>query len=88
MLNLNLARVEKSLRRDASIWWVFVFRDGQVMLLPKDPATRILSQCPNDWCTNAKLPPHPCPYLTDVYQDPDALCTCCDDCWTQCAQDI
>lgn len=32
--------------------------------------------------------PHQCPYQTDVGDDPDFLCTCCDDCFHQCAMDI
>lgn len=32
---------------------------------------------------------HPCPYQSDVNNDPDPeYCNCCDECEFQCAQDI
>lgn len=37
---------------------------------------------------NPATEPHPCPYKSDVNNDPDTLCTCCEDCQKQCADDI
>ena len=31
---------------------------------------------------------HICPYAEDVYNDPTAMCNCCDLCTFECAQDI
>lgn len=32
--------------------------------------------------------PHPCPYAQDIHDDNETLCTCCEDCEYECAQDI
>lgn len=32
--------------------------------------------------------PHPCPYRSDVNNDDDTLCRCCDACRHECAQDV
>ena len=37
---------------------------------------------------NLATPPHACPYLEDVDNDPDTLCTCCSDCQGKCADEI
>lgn len=42
-------------------------------------------------CQNAAREPHTCPYLMDVNEgEPgcDRLCTCCDECTRECAEDI
>lgn len=42
-------------------------------------------------CDNDAREPHTCPYLTDVHDgEPgcDRLCTCCDECTQECADDI
>jgi len=36
----------------------------------------------------AQTTPHTCPYQHDVNNDDKFLCTCCDNCETQCADDI
>ena len=37
---------------------------------------------------NNALPPHPCPFKSDVCDDDKTLCECCDDCTQECADDI
>lgn len=37
---------------------------------------------------NPAEPPHTCPYAEDIGGDSDTLCTCCQDCEGECAQDI
>ena len=32
--------------------------------------------------------PHTCPYAEEIAGDYETLCTCCDECETQCCQDI
>jgi hypothetical protein len=32
--------------------------------------------------------PHTCPYAAEIANDYDTECTCCDECETQCCQDI
>jgi hypothetical protein len=32
--------------------------------------------------------PHTCPFASDIYDDNETLCDCCDDCTQQCADDI
>ena len=32
--------------------------------------------------------PHACPYASDVHDDDRLLCTCCEACTDQCAEDI
>jgi len=42
-----------------------------------------------DKCTkNLKKAPHSCPYAHDIHDDPDSLCTCCEECEHACAQEI
>ena len=31
---------------------------------------------------------HPCPYAQDIHNDSNSLCGCCEDCYSECAQDI
>jgi len=35
-----------------------------------------------------KQPPHPCPFSLDVYGNNEDLCTCCEECTQECADDI
>lgn len=39
-------------------------------------------------CPNLGLPPHPCPYQEEINGDHKTLCTCCDKCSLECADDI
>jgi hypothetical protein len=32
--------------------------------------------------------PHTCPYAEEIADDRETLCTCCQECETQCCQDI
>ena len=32
--------------------------------------------------------PHPCPYKSDINDDNETLCNCCEGCAFECAQDI
>ncbi len=36
----------------------------------------------------AQIAPHTCPYQYDVHNDDKFMCTCCDKCETECADDI
>lgn len=37
---------------------------------------------------NPATEPHPCPYAEDINDDPNTLCTCCEECMNECAMDI
>jgi hypothetical protein len=37
---------------------------------------------------NEAQSPHTCPYAAEIADDRETLCTCCDECETQCCQDI
>lgn len=39
-------------------------------------------------CGALALAKHPCPYATDVHNDHETMCRCCDDCTAYCAKDI
>ena len=41
-----------------------------------------------DCGVNAASKPHPCPYQEEIHGDGKTLCTCCDECMTQCAMEI
>lgn len=55
-------------------------------------ALNILGRCTCGKCS--KQPPeyawelHPCPYKSDINDDPDTLCNCCPYCVSECAADI
>lgn len=38
-------------------------------------------------CGNKATAPHPCPYMSDVHNDNETLCTCCEECEQECAND-
>lgn len=44
----------------------------------------VCCQCKNE----PQLEPHSCPFLSDVKDDEETLCTCCARCTHECAQDI
>lgn len=47
------------------------------------------AQDPAPCCAQGSaVSPHPCPFLEDVHNDRETLCTCCDDCEQRCADDI
>jgi hypothetical protein len=31
---------------------------------------------------------HPCPYAEEIFDEPEPVCYCCDDCTAECAIDI
>lgn len=39
-------------------------------------------------CPNPAAAPHQCPYLVEIDEDRETLCTCCKDCERECADDI
>lgn len=39
-------------------------------------------------CGKAPRDLHPCPFASDVYDDQESLCNCCDNCANDCAMDI
>lgn len=39
-------------------------------------------------CKNAPVEEHTCPYAEDINGDHETLCTCCEDCTRECADDI
>ncbi len=39
-------------------------------------------------CGSPGLPPHSCPYQSDINGDYETLCGCCEGCMDQCAMDI
>lgn len=44
-----------------------------------------------EMCTCGKNPattPHPCPFMQDVHNDSEDMCTCCDECARDCAADV
>ncbi len=46
---------------------------------------------PQDLChclKNKATEPHPCPYRSDVGNDDETLCDCCEDCQGNCCDDI
>ena len=55
---------------------------------PKEKEER--KPCQGSHCNgkNAEMEPHPCPFAADVYDDKEYLCTCCEECTYECAQDI
>ena len=38
--------------------------------------------------TNKAQPSHSCPYLEELYNEPDELCNCCEECVDRCCDDI
>lgn len=32
--------------------------------------------------------PHPCPYRSEIYEDEETLCNCCDECRSNCCDDV
>lgn len=49
-----------------------------------------LFKCPGllDCKNKRTLLSHQCPYQTDINNDPDYKCKCCEDCQHNCAMDI
>jgi hypothetical protein len=43
---------------------------------------------PDCTCGAEDIEPHPCPYDSDIHDDDETLCTCCDFCLNECAMDI
>lgn len=45
-----------------------------------------------DRCSRCKIAasesPHPCPFASEIHDDDQSLCDCCDECTHQCAMDI
>jgi len=39
-------------------------------------------------CGNQATEPHPCPYREEINDDSETLCTCCQECAQECANDI
>lgn len=39
-------------------------------------------------CTNLAQEPHTCPYLSDIEDDDETLCVCCERCENECYDDI
>ena len=39
-------------------------------------------------CGNPGTEEHPCPYATDIDNDKESMCNCCENCEHECAQDI
>jgi len=39
-------------------------------------------------CKGAGCDPHLCPYASEINDDHETLCTCCEDCEHECAMDI
>jgi hypothetical protein len=37
---------------------------------------------------NDALDPHTCPYAEEINDDSRTLCNCCDDCTSECADDV
>lgn len=37
---------------------------------------------------NPASEPHPCPYQSDLHNDPSFMCVCCDKCIGECARDV
>ena len=37
---------------------------------------------------NQAREPHVCPYQSDINDDDETLCDCCDDCTAECAYDV
>lgn len=48
---------------------------------------KLSGQCLRCQMSNALLP-HVCPYKLDIHDDDETLCTCCEDCTRECADDI
>lgn len=47
-------------------------------------------QCAGGHCrgTSAAIEPHPCPFDCEINDDHESLCTCCEICQQECADDI
>jgi len=45
-------------------------------------------ELPLPGCSHETLKPHSCPYGEDIHGDYDTLCTCCEYCQGECANDI
>lgn len=39
-------------------------------------------------CDNPGKPEHQCPYAIDIFNNPEKMCNCCDDCTQACMDDI
>jgi len=52
------------------------------------PSTeQVEPRCPRSKNHEGKEP-HPCPYRSEINDDDETLCTCCDNCTQECADDI
>ncbi len=40
------------------------------------------------WGHGPAQEPHPCPFASEIHNDDDTLCTCCERCTHECAMDI
>ena len=44
--------------------------------------------CPKEGCTREAAEPHPCPFLEEIEEDSETLCTCCEWHEEECRLDI
>lgn len=55
----------------------------------RDYTPKKLGLCGRRDCTNPEaLNAHTCPYQSDINNDNETLCRCCDACTQSCAEDI
>lgn len=45
-------------------------------------------RCPQPHCAHKAANPHPCPYQSDVNNNDEFQCECCEECTEECAADI
>lgn len=62
---------------------------------PSNISSKVLPIIPDpddEWptckCGKPGQPDHTCPYASDINDDHETLCNCCDDCCGECADDI
>lgn len=56
--------------------------------MDKEEFKNILAHGHCQGCKNPGMPIHSCPFATDIYDDSEARCNCCDECIQACAYDI
>ena len=54
-------------------------QDNRVIKIVETPYTR---------CHHRQREPHTCPYKEEISDNSESICTCCEECTTECAQDI
>lgn len=56
--------------------------------MSEKPELKQVETCDHYRCSNPAQAPGPCPYKSEINDDSETLCTCCEDCRHECLMDI